>query len=477
VPIIPKEAQRKFLEAMSFDELERKIMELIDPKDDNGHRTWRYYIKNTYPDHCVVSDTNENKLYRVDYTVDANDDVTLGQWQEAEYVLQIKPGGATIPAPDTVNITEGTEEGDIGSLVRLTEAAKALGGNKFRMTVMKPGWNVRLDGSLGDRYYTRQFIASMLPLTEGCKSYADHQTEREERERPANSVLKLVGHWSDAKQEPDGSCTATFNLSESAAWLRPHLLDAEKLKNEKGIVLVGPSINGYGNVRMGEADGRRGKIAESIKHLQSIDIVTEPGAGGTVDKMLEQAKKKEDDTVDWSKVTMDDLMKNRPDMVDEMKKAMADEAKKTAKEKTKEDAEAIRGEFEAIKESVKAVGAENKQLRAELAAERVKGTVKTKIGELLKESKLPDISRDRLARLLETRDFTKDGAVDEEAIKEAVTAAVEDEKAYLGKLTESGRVVDMGGGGDPPNPVEKIKTVQNKLDKMFGVEEKPAAGQ
>lgn len=475
MPIISKEAQRRMLEAMSFDDLEKKIMNLIDPKDDNGHRAWRFYIRQTYPDHCVVSDSNENKLYRVDYTVDANDNVTLGQWQEAEYVLQIKPGGSTIPAPDTVAVTEGTEEGDVGSLTRLTEEAKPLGGNKFRMTVMRPGWNVRLDGSPGDRYYTRQFIASMLPLIEGCKAYADHQTDREERERPANSVLKLVGHWSDAKQEVDGSCTATFNLSESAAWLRSMLIDAEKLKNEKGIVLVGPSINGYGNVRMGEAEGRKGKIAESIKHLQSIDIVTEPGAGGTVDKMLEQAKKKEDETVDWTKITMDDLKKNRSDLVDEMKKMMADETKKTAKENTKEAAEEIRGEFEAIKESVKAVDAENKQLRAELAAERTQGTVKTKISELLKESKLPDISRDRLARLLEGRDFTKDGVVNEEAIKEAVAAAVEDERAYLSKITESGRVVDMGGGGDPPNPTEKVKAVQSKLDKMFGVEEKPAA--
>jgi hypothetical protein len=36
-------------------------------------------------------------------------------------------------------MSETVEEGDIGGLTRLAEAAQTFGGGKFRMTVIKPG--------------------------------------------------------------------------------------------------------------------------------------------------------------------------------------------------------------------------------------------------------------------------------------------------------------------------------------------------
>ncbi|MHB1418470.1 MAG: hypothetical protein ACYCX4_02620 [Bacillota bacterium] len=465
MPKIPKGVKLKLIESMSYDELEQKIRNAIDPPNDEGMRSYRYWIRETFPGYCVVEADGESALYKVEYTVDAEENVTIGQWQEAEYVLQVKQGGKTGPPHMIAPVSESAEEGAINSLVRLTEAAQVLGSGKFRMTVLKTGWNVRRDGSLGDKYYTKQYITSMLPLIEGARAYTDHQTEREERERPQNSVLKLVGHWSDAQQEPDGRATAVFNLSESALWLRPLLVEAEKLNNEKGIVLVGPSINGYGTVRMGEAEGRRGKIVESAKLLNSIDIVTEPGAGGTVDKLLEDAKpNKEDDPVDWTKVTLEELKANRPDLV-----------QTAGQERLTEVKADFQKDLDTLKESVSAVDTENKRLRSELATERIKITVKTKIVDSLRESKLPEVSQKRLAGMLELRDFTKEGVVDETVLKEAVDAAVAEERAYLTKLTESGRVIGMGPGGEPPNPADRVNTVQGKLDKMFGVQDKPAS--
>jgi len=463
----------KVIEVMSYDALENKIRDLIDPQDADGNRSWRYYIKETFPDFIVVRDSNENKVYKVSYTVDASENIILGAWQEAEYVLQVKPNGNT-PAPDVVAISENAEEGDIGGLTRLTEAAQALGGGKFRMTIIRPGWNMRLDKSPGDKYYTRQYITSLLPLIEGAKSYTDHQTEREERERPQNSVLKLIGYWSDAKQELDGRATATLNLSESAAWMKPILTDAGKLNSEKGLVLLGPSINGFGTVRMGEAEGRRGKIVEAAKLLQSIDIVTEPGAGGTVDKLLEGAKSfKEDDTVDWNKITLEELKQHRPDLFPQVEKTK-EAAAPPAAGKTVEElvAEGIANQIDKIKEAAMAP--------ALAAAEKLTQTnIKLKaapmIREQLKESKLPALTQDKLFRHLEARDYIKDGALDEATLKEAVTAAVTEEREYLSKLTEAGKIAGMGGAGDQPNPEDWVQAVQAKIDKMFGVpKEKPA---
>lgn len=496
---MPKVSQDliKVMEVMSYDALEKKIRELIDPPDSNGKRSWRYYIKETFPDFVVVRDSNENKVYKVSYTVDASENVTMGQWQEAEYVLQVKPNG-TAPTPDVVMMSENAEEGDIGGLTRLNEAAQALGGGKFRMTVIRPGWNSRLDKSPGDKYYTRQYITSLLPLIEGAKSYTDHQTEREERERPQNSVLKLVGYWSEAKQEPDGRATATLNLSESAAWMKPILADAEKLNSEKGIVLVGPSINGYGTVRIGEAEGRRGKIVESAKQLQSIDIVTEPGAGGTVDKLLEGAKQSKEDgnmpiassantATDWSKITMADMMKKYPFMMGMMEAMMkgapagmmggtggTDNAAKKTKEsadgKTVDElvAEVVSVEIDKIKEAAMAPA---KAAAEELTRTNIRLQAAPMIRELLKESKLPDLTQDKLYRHLEVSDYTKDGALDDTALKEAVTAAVTEERDYLSKLTEAGKVAGMGGGGEQPKPEERVKSVESGIDKMFGLPE------
>jgi len=463
---------KKLIETMSYDALEKKIRDLIDPPDAEGNRSWRYYIKETFPDFVVVRDDNENKIYRVSYTVDASENVTLGAWQEAEYVLQVKPNGS-VPTPDVVVMSETAEEGDIGGLTRLTEAAQALGGGKFRMTVLKPGWNLRLDKTPGDKYYTRQYITSLLPLIEGAKAYTDHQTEREERERPQNSVEKLIGYWSDAKQEPDGRATATLNLSESAAWLKPILTDAEMLNNEKGIVFVGPSINGFGTVKMGEAEGRRGKIVESAKQLLSIDIVTEPGAGGTVDKLLEGAKpNKEDDTVEWDKVTLEELKKNRPDLLEQAEQTRESAAPAAAGGKPVEElvAEAVAKQVEKIKEAAVAPA---KAAAEELTRTSIKLQAGPKIRELLKESKLPELAQAKLARTLEAREYVKDGALDDAALKEAVDTAVAEERDYLSKLTEAGKITGMGGG-ETSKPEGREKDVQGKLDRLFGIpEEKP----
>jgi hypothetical protein len=470
---MPKITQ-KLIETMSYDATEKKIRDLIDPPDSKGDRSWRYYIKETFPGFAIVRDSAENKFYQVTYTVDAQDNVTIGQWQEGEYVWQPKPASTATPAapsPDVIVLSESAEEAEVIGLTRLTEAAQATGAGKFRMTVLRPGWNVTLCGAPGDKYYTRQYISSLIPLVEGAKAYYDHQTEREERERPQNSVRKLVGYWSDAKQEADGSAVAVLNLSEAATWLKPILADAEKLKTEKGIVFVGPSINGFGNVRMGEAEGRRGKIVESAKHLLSIDIVTEPGAGGTVDKLLEGAKpNKEDETLDFSKLTLEELKKNRPDLfaqVEQTRETAASAAAITP-EQVKE---LVAKEVDKIKEAAMAPA---RAAAEELTRERIKQQASPRIREILKESKLPELAQTKLTRMLESREYAKDGALDETALKEAVDAAVGEEREYLSKLTESGKVIGMGGG-DPQKPEGREKAAQSKLDKMFDLpEEKPA---
>ncbi len=443
-------------EAMSFGDIRDKLIDMIDPKNEQGNRTYRYWISNDriFPDHVIVEDEHEKKHYRVGYSVDAQENITIGQWQEVEQVWQVKPGGATVPSPDSTPIKESAQENDITGPSCLLEAMAEPDGKSFRVTVVKPGWNRTLDGKPGDKYYTVQACTSLVPLLENRKAYADHPTKQEENMRPERSIRDLVGYYSDARQETDGRVTALLHVIESASWLRSLLKEAGHL--------VGPSINGHGLTRIGDADGRRGKIVDSVTSLRSVDIVTEAGAGGSIDALVASARNvKEDDTVDWSKISIDELRQNRPDLV-----------KVIGQDRLKEAKDEFKTEFESLKESVQAVDAENKKLREELTVERIKVAVKSKIGDLLRESKLPDVSQRRLATVLETRDFTKEGAIDEEALKEAVNAAVTEEREYLAKITESGKVTGMGGGGEKPNVVEHAAKIQDKFDGLFGVEAK-----
>lgn len=455
-------------EAMSYDKIHQKLMDLIDPRDANGDRTWRYSVQETFPGYAVVQDTIIDKTYRVDYTVDASENVTLGQWQEAEYVLQVKPGGGTEPAPSVTIVTESATSAEINfsELTPIIETQSDTEGNAFRVAVIKPGWNRTLSGELGDKYYTCKSCASLVGLLEGAKAYADHPTRSEENQRPERSIRDLVGWYSEPRQEPDGRVTANLNLLESAAWLKDILKAVAIGKAPKNF--AGLSINGFGTTKIGTVDGRRGKVVESINLLRSADIVTEAGAGGEVEQILasarnpEQLIEKGEDTMEWDKVTLDDLKKNRPDLVESIGDTRLTEAKTD-----------LQTELDTLKESVQAVQEKNQKLEEDLAAERIKITVKTKINDLLRESKLPDISQKRLASVLEIHDFSKDGAIDEAALKEAVDSIINEEREYLSKLTESGKVTGMGSGGEESNPADLLKEAQAKFDKMFGVVEKP----
>lgn len=134
----------------------------------------------------------------------------------------------------------------------------------YRVVLVRPGW------SENGRYYSQRVLAQALALFEGAKAYADHPSQQELRDRPERSVRDIIGYYGNVKQEPDGRLTATLHLVETAGWLRP-LIEAG---------LVGLSINALGHTRLGEAEGRRGQLVESIAKVTSVDVVTQAAAGG-----------------------------------------------------------------------------------------------------------------------------------------------------------------------------------------------------
>jgi hypothetical protein len=167
--------------------------------------------------------------------------------------------------------------GYFAELVSLQEAEVNEAERTVRATLIKPGW------SANGRYYSKPVLKEALRLFEGGKSYADHPSKTEAKDRPERSIKDLVGWYSNVKQEEDGSLTASLHVIDDKAW---QIVEAAVSKNPD---LVGVSINALGNTRLGEAEGKKGVIVESIVKHNSTDIVTTPAAGGKFDQLMASA--------------------------------------------------------------------------------------------------------------------------------------------------------------------------------------------
>lgn len=163
--------------------------------------------------------------------------------------------------------------------VRLAEAATSTDKKSGRMKiqVITPGW-----GSSG--YYSKDVCEDAAGLVAvGTQMFIDHPTAAEELERPVRSlkdvaaVVTEAGTWDESLGAVVAECTVT-------APYRDFLCD-EALAPHIGLSIRGSASD----VTVGEAEGRSGKIVESLVAIQSVDFVTRAGRGGKVLQLLESA--------------------------------------------------------------------------------------------------------------------------------------------------------------------------------------------
>lgn len=211
-------------------------------------------------------------------------------------------------------------KGRVESSLRLTEAGanptvNPNDPNRFRVTLIKEGL-----GNFGTCYfYTKDSLklAAQDGIFEGKKANSDHPTESEEIERPERSVKDAFGHYENVRfeeQNGQGMLTADVVVIDSPAFEREraylrHCIEYSKKYPDQDF--MGLSINANGDaveVSIEQflqenplSDAVKSKLAEAmIKGIQiikpvtrltsaeSVDLVTEAGAGGRIDQMLEQ---------------------------------------------------------------------------------------------------------------------------------------------------------------------------------------------
>jgi len=318
--------------------------------------------------------------------------------------------------------------------------------------IISPGW-----GTSG--YYSEAVLKRDAGVyKKGTKMYWDHPTKTEESERPERSLRDLAGVLvSDGRYEengPDGpgvyaDAKVFTPYKEALGELAPH---------------IGLSHRALGQAKQGEAEGKTGPIIEKIAVAESVDFVTDAGRGGKVLELFEAAREKaaerSDNEVKWEAITLDEVKRNRPDLVEEMRaeikaavygdKQKLEEAKKMSDEKLKE-----------LEEAKSRLEDENKRLKEALILREARDFV----SEQLKEAKLPDITKQRLVESLAQKPVLKNDELDKDEYKKKIKEAVDAEVDYLAKVTGSGNIRGMGEGGSGGDV--NMEEVEKNLESSF----------
>ena len=315
-----------------------------------------------------------------------------------------------------VEMREKVQESCEISIEEVTREGIAKGIVPVRILV--PGFN-----SSKGRFYSEQAIQDAATIFDGAKMYADHATESEEKEKPERSIRDWSATLHDTQVSETGNAVGTAHIN--AGWLK------EKIANlyEQGdLEHLGISINAVGKGTNQTIEGTKTVLVEGLvkSTFQSVDFVTEAGAGG-------QAGLRESVQIGLDVDLMDvaQLREARPDLVT----SIETEIKESVKQEVKEAMEAIK-ELEDLKGQVETLTTENGTLKTQIEEaekEKAKAEAQALIKEAVDKAELPDAAKARLIKGF--ADATTD-----EGLEDAIKAEAE----YVRELTEAGKVKGLG---------------------------------
>jgi cation transport regulator ChaB len=167
--------------------------------------------------------------------------------------------------PESVN--QGLRISETLPIVRFMEEE---GKQKAVYRVIKPGW------SANGYYYSKEVTSQLVPLIQSKPMFfADHIEPYEKKhmifgQKLTNGVAMAEEVWSDPEGQVLAKLSPLGNPSTQWIW------EAAKLHPEH----IGNSIDAYGKVKKGKAEGKEGHIVEKFTGYDSTDFVYRPAAGG-----------------------------------------------------------------------------------------------------------------------------------------------------------------------------------------------------
>lgn len=376
-------------------------------------------IDGIYADRIIVA--RDGRSYSYAYTIDENNRVVLGDPTEVIKTHQpVTMREAAIPDGDSITdsfFIEAKGEAEAG---------------KWLIRIIRSGL------SSNNNFYPDAVLREAAPLFNGARVFVKSDAEHIKGE--GKSFKQLIGGLSETKfiegAKPDtGELHAVFTLIEPEGETAVKLREAKSRKLDG---LFGFSVDMSGSSKKVMREGKRVSQATSIKKVDSVDLIVEPGAGGQLIRMVESINpEKEQDTM-------------RTRMLEAIHKK--DPTKFAGQKPEDIDDETLEIAYrEAFVPTAAAVVADD-NVKEQIRMIEARSNMRTTIAE----SKLPQPAKDRLVA-----DFNKR----ERFVEADVTAAITVEREYLARFTESGKpVIDFGEGGRSEDRSVKIAGM---LDAFF----------
>lgn len=320
-----------------------------------------------------------------------------------------------------------------GDVTPLSESITMDESGTMDIKIISPGW-----GSSG--YYSSDFLRKYAEkYTEGIQNFIDHPTPIQERERPERSLRDLASvQISPARYEESG-----FKGPGVYAKVKVFPEFREMIKSRAPY--IGMSHRAEGTTKIGEAEGRKGKIIESISRVHSVDYVTRPGAGGALGTLIESEKLDITGMADPETKTV--LLESWNEMR---------EAQKLTESKNQE----LMQETKTLKEQVAAKDVEISTLKESLAKSQeltILSEAASYAIELLAATHLPALAQNRLKESLTRQATAKDGKLDRDAFKTLAESAIKAEAEYISSIGGNGRVTGMGGSSSTGPTLEEAQ--------------------
>lgn len=400
-----------------------------------------WYPIEVYPDFAIVRQ-NLN-LYQVPYTIAADGVVTLGAGVRVEEEF--------VP----VRVQEA-------AVLRLQAGEDAPTGTQWEVEIIRPGW------SLNGIYYPAAALRASAHLFEGVHVYYFGDSASGHHTNPTQKVQAALAGWIEGvSAREDGAVVGTLHFLQGgvAEGVRTTLVDAWK-RGKKD--LIGLSIDAHGVVQAGTAEGRKGKLVESLSRVLSVDVVLKPAAGGRFTRLVASAAEPDQEkTMNWRKFLIRFLEARRPSALagidrdnataDELLGLMNDEELREAFAERQQQGAAAPNAQQPLQA---AAGGGSTATDPAHAANVV--MTRMVLREKLQESKLPDTVQRRLRQRLDGQVLTE----------EQIQASIDEERTYLAELNPArpnGLGTKDGNGTQAQVGPSKRERLQAALDKSFGL--------
>jgi len=410
-------------EALSHRDIRAALDTAIRDTLQMGDGYWMW-IEDEYDDAVIYRYETPSgaHTYQRSYTITDAGVVTLGDPVEVMARTEYVPVEQATAAAESLR----------SDPVPLTESAIADAG-AVQLKVIQPGW-----GSSG--YYSAEMLERDGPniFTSGTHMYIDHPSATESEDRPERSVRDIAGVLtSDARWEADGPAGPGLYAEAAVFGAYRDLLDDLAPH-------IGVSIRASGTVTEGEADGRRGRLIDSLVSAESVDWVTKAGAGGQVVTMLESARSGQPRRTSRQRVATTESGAPVVALVE-------------STEVSEMDAE--------TQARIDQLEAENARLRTE----RATSEARTHIAAQLANAELPAFAVRRITEaLVAAVPMTEAGVLDTAALDIAIVAARD---AWRTDLAESGTVRGMGPSGGGSGDTTQLEASLTRLFAHTGLSE------